>query len=382
MTSSNFETGSRGSSREPDVGIRDVRSYLASKGWQQDGDWRGASVWRLGERARLLVPSRPEYDDADQLIEEAIAKIARYEARPELDVWRDIAEPMVDAQYFRMHPDAPTGSIPLPAGVKATAGILALLRAAASVTEHGAPLLIERRRSQRVDAFLHEVLLGSAVPGSYILTTRMPATPVGAQQLEIFEDAREFSGRAIITQLQTALEAAWSAAQRVIRNDSELDTFYTAAESGVSANLCRALADLGGEKRDRPFEIGFSWARGVPGQESAPEIAFSDSMPAVLNRAAGELEALARQGTASIVGIITDLHDEPNDPARIKVKGDLRTPGQGRFPRRSIWIALSRGDYDIAIEAHQHGRYVQAIGELATTGRLELTARDFEVLPR
>lgn len=378
---SNFETDSRTGTRAPDVRVPDVSSYLKSKGWQRDGDWRGASVWRLGEQARLLVPNRPEYDDANQLIEEAIAKIARYEGRPERDVWRDIAEPMVDAQFFRLHPDAPVGSIPLPAGVKAAAGILTLLKAAATVAEHGAPVLVEGRRSQRVDAFLHQVLLGSAMPGSYILTARMPAVPVGTQQLDIFEDATTFSGRSVAAGLRTALDAAWAAAQRVIRG-SELDTFYIAAESGVSANLCRALADLGGEKRDRPFEIGFTWARDLPGQDPGPEISFTEAMPAILSRASDELEALARQGTASIAGLITDLHDEPGDPARIKIRGDLRTPGQGRFPRRAIWIALNRDDYDKAIEAHQRGRYVRVTGELTTTGRLELTAHSFEVLPR
>ncbi len=104
---------------QTDIRPLDVSSYLASKGWQRDGDWHGASVWRLGTRARLLVPDLQEYDDADQLIREAVAKIARYEARPEFDVWQDIAEPMVDTQFFRLHPQTPTGSIPLPAGVKA-----------------------------------------------------------------------------------------------------------------------------------------------------------------------------------------------------------------------------------------------------------------------
>lgn len=360
----------------------DVSSYLESKGWQRQDGWRGTSVWQIDEDVRLLVPDRHEYADADQLIRSAVAAIAKFEVRPERDVWRDIAEPMVDAQYFRLHPDSPAGSIPLPAGVKATAGILALLKAAAAVTENGAPLLVEGRRSHRVDVFLHQVLLGSAAPGSYILTARVPAAPVGAQQLDIFDNAAVFSGRAVTAQLRTALNAARSAAQRVSRNGSELDTFYAAAEQGVSANLCRALADLGGERRDRPFEIGFSWARGVAGEDPVPEIAFTGAMPAILSRASEELEALARQGTASIAGIITDLHDESGDPARIKIRGDLRTPGQGRFPRRAIWIALSRDDYDKAIEAHQRGRYVQATGELTTTGRLELTAHSFEVLPR
>jgi hypothetical protein len=207
----------------------------------------------------------------------------------------------------------------------------------------------------------------------------VPTAPVGAHQLEMFSDGREFTGRFVIRQLHTALAAARTAADQAA-DGAELDVFYAAAEEGVSANLCRALADLGGEGRDRPFEIGFSWGRGVAGADPVPEMAFTGVMPAVLSRAASELEALARQGTASITGLITDLHDDPVDWPRIKVKGDLRTPGQGRFPRRSIWIALSRPDYDAAIVAHQRRRLVRATGELTRTGRLELTGHSFEVL--
>jgi hypothetical protein len=365
---------------DTDVRPPDVSSYLASKGWQRDGDWHGSSVWRLGTQARLLVPDLQEYEDADQLIQEAVAKIAKYEARPELDVWQDIAEPMVDTQFFRLHPHAPTGSIPLPAGVKAAQGILNLMKTAATVTERGTRVLVEGRRSQRVDSFLHTVLLSSAMPGSYVLTSRVPTDAVGMAELDIFEDTREFSGRAIVEHLHTALEAARAAAERVLRDRDELDTFYSAAEHGVTPNLCRALGDLGGEQRDRPFEIGFSWARGIPGLEPAPEIEFTEAMPTILVRAGDELEALSRDGTARISGVITDLHDEGIEPSRIKIRGELQAPGQARFPRRSIWVTLSDIDYSAAIEAHRRRQQVEAVGTFATTGRLELQANNFQIL--
>lgn len=358
----------------------DVSSYLASKGWNRDGDWHGASVWRLGSEVRLLVPDIQEYEDADQLIQEAVAKIARYEARPERDVWQDIADPLVDAQFFRLHPDAPAGSISLPAGVKSVQGILNLMKTAAIVTERGTRVLIEGRRSQRVDSFLHTVLLGSAAPGSYVLTARVPTESVGFQELDLFDDAREFSGRAIVEQLYTALDAARAAAERMIRDRGELDTFYSAAENGVSANLCRALADLGGEQRNRPFEVGFSWARGAPSREPSPEVEFTAAMPTILVKAADELEALARDGTARISGVITDLHDEGIEPSRIKIRGELEVPGQAKFPRRSIWVALGDTDYNAAIEAHRRRQGVEAVGRFATTGRLELRADSFQVL--
>jgi hypothetical protein len=365
---------------QTDIRPLDVSSYLASKGWQRDGDWHGASVWRLGTRARLLVPDLQEYEDAGQLIQEAVAKIAKYEARPAIDVWQDIAEPMVDTQFFRLHPDAPTGSIPLPAGVKAAQSILNLMKTAATVTERGTRVLLEGRRSQRVDSFLHTVLLGSAVPGSYVLTSKVPTEVVGMQELDILDDSREFSGRAIVEHLHTALEAAQSAAHRVLRDRDELDTFYSAAEQGVTPNLCRALGDLGGEQRDCPFEVGFSWARGAPGPDPVPEIEFTDAMPGILVRAGDELEALARDGIARIAGVITDLHDEGIEPSRIKIRGELQAPGQARFPRRSIWVTLSDAAYNVAIEAHRRRQQVEAVGTFATTGRLELQGDSFQVL--
>jgi hypothetical protein len=363
------------------VSAADVSGYLASKGWERDGEWRGASIWHLGETARLLIPDLRDFDDTDQLIREAVAKIAGYEARPERDVWQDIAEPSVDAQYYRLHPDAPSGSIPLPAGVKAAASILEILRVTAIATEQGTRMRIEGRRTSTVDTFLHRVLLGSAAPGSYILTARMPAGSVGNGQLDLFDSPREFSGRAVAAQLRTALDAARNAAEQTLSGRGALDPFYDAVESGVSGNLCKALSDLGGEGRDQPFEIGFSWARAVPGQETAPEISFTSDMPRVLARAADELTALARSGTAQISGPITHLRDEPNEPSRIKVRGVVQLPGQPKFPRGSLWVILTGPQYQEAIEAHRLGRHVEAQGRLTTTRRrLELQPNSFRVL--
>jgi hypothetical protein len=363
------------------VRVPDISSYLASKGWERDGDWRGASIWRLGGQARLLIPDLQQFDDAGQLIEEAVAKIARHEARPERDVWQDIAEPNVDAQFYRLHPDAPSGSIPLPFGVKAATGIQELMKAAAATAEQGGKQRFEGRRTRQVDAFLRKVMLGSAAPGSYILTARVPTVPVNLQQeLFDFDEARELTGRAVIAQLHTAVSAARTAAEQVLGEHGDLAAVYDHVESGVSANLCWALCELGGEGRNLPFEIGFSWARGVPGQGSAQEVRFTSAMPGILARAGNELAMLARTGTARIRGLITDLHDERNEPARIKVRGELSAEGAARLPHRSVWVVLNEAQYQEAIEAHRGVRQVEAEGQFTTTlRRLELVATAFRV---
>jgi hypothetical protein len=328
------------------------------------------------------VPDLHEYEDADQLIHAAVAKIAKYESRPERDVWRDIAEPMVDAQFFRTHPDAPSGSIPLPTGAKAVASILNLMQTAATTVERGPHLIFEGRRTQHVDAFLYRVMLCAAAPGSYVLAARVPVDPIGQQQLDFFEGSREFSGRTVVAQLHSALRAARTAAERVLTEHQELGTFYDAVEQGVSANLCKALGDLGGAKRDRPFEVGFSWARGLDGQGPAEEVKFTAAMPQVLFRAGEELTELARTGEARITGMVTDLHDQQGEPPRIKVAGLLQTPDGRGLNRRSVWVVLrTASDYEEGFRAQRRDKPVEAVGELTTAGsRLELHARSFSVL--
>jgi hypothetical protein len=293
-------------SPSPALSAADIGSYLRSKGWERDGNWRGAGVWRLGEQARLLIPEQGHRDDDEELIREAIRKVAKYEQRPESDILLEIAEPMVDTQYFKVHPDAPAGSIPLPSGLRVINGIHDLIKTAASTVENGPHLLFEGRRSAQIDSFLQSVLLGAAAPGSYVLTARIPTQPAAQQQLFTDERAEEFSGRAVARQLHRAALAAHDAAAEVIRQPQEFSVFYDAFEQGISANLCRSLSDLGGQRRDKPFEIGFTWARGIRVNEPTEEITFTSSMPAMFARAGDELAALARGRTARIIGTITE----------------------------------------------------------------------------
>ena len=51
---------------------------------------------------------------------------------------------------------------------------------AARTAEEGPRLLFEGRRSATVEEFLHRVILGAALPGSYVFTARVPAVvPAG-----------------------------------------------------------------------------------------------------------------------------------------------------------------------------------------------------------
>jgi hypothetical protein len=367
-----------------EVNATDVTSYLASRGWERDEDWHGASVWKLGRQARLLVPLSPEYEDDDALLEEAVRKIAKVEERPLRNVLLDIAEPDVDVQYFRAYPDAPSGTIPLPSGLKAVQSINNLMRSAADTVEKGPHLFISGRRSALVDSFLHRVMLGAAAPGSYVLTARVPTTTLRPEGLD---GTSEFSGRTVVKQLYRALSAAFAGAQQVITDrrmgsSSPVAVFSDKMTDGVSANICKALGDLGGEQRNRAFEVGFTWARSAQEQLAAGPMRFTGEMAAILWRAGDELETLVKSRQARIKGQVKHLRERPYG-YQARIEGQLSVEGGELSDRNGLWVALNDEQHNQAIQAYREHWELDIEGHLSTEyGGLELVIGTFRVLRR
>lgn len=373
---------------EPEAAVdpSDLSSYLLSRGWHREGNWRGAGVWALESYGRLLIPDRREFQDDGELLADAVRKLAGYEERPERDVLLDIAEPMVDAQFFRTHPDAPSGTTPLPSGFKAAQGIHELMKTAARTTEEGTQLLFEGHRSRHVEMFLEKILLGSAAPGSYILTARVPVTVPAPPQLDLWSDesashsAGSLAGREVLSGLHRAVVAARDAAESVASGRGRIDAFDERVPDGISANLCQALADLGGHAKNRPFEIGFAWARGLPGHEPTEPVSFTGPMARVLAQASDALERLAKSGHARIIGKVETLNMSPGESPKIRIVGEFR--GEGGTPvQRSLWVVVSVTDYNRAIEAQRASWSLDVEGSLITTNRRrEMIPERFDVL--
>jgi hypothetical protein len=169
-------------------------------------------------------------------------------------------------------------------------------------------------------------------------------------------------------------------AARQMVGGGRMDAFYEGVQQGVSANLCRALADLGGVRRNQRFEIGFTWARGLPGQEMAGPASFTPSMVVVLENAGQELEHLAKSGQGRITGQVENLYLSPGEQPRIKVVGDLVYESGSHLPRRSLWVTVSMEQYDQAYDAQRQGWLIDVEGRLHTTQRrLEMHPSRFEV---
>jgi len=380
----------------------DLNGYLASKGWRTEGTSRGALLWELEPDCTLIVPERREYADDDQLLIQAVRRLAAFEERPEPDVVLDISEPLVDSQFYRMHPDTPAGTIPLPAGLTAVQAVHDLIRAAAIMAEQGPQLLIEGRRSAVVDRFLRSVSLGSARPGSYVLTSRVPVAgtvPTDAsRQLDLLPATAEapgtvaprgwLAGRDVVSALHRAVLVAHATSNRVLRAQDQFSAFYDGVEQGLSANLCKALSDLGsfGRRQSggyRAFEVGFGWARDMPTDEPSEPISFSENMVGVLVRASEELTKVARSRWARIAGQVEIFHERAEEQRRIKITGELRTEEGAVLGRRSLWVTVTAAEYEEAWEAQRNGWDVIVDGQVSTArGRLQMEPSRVEVARR
>jgi len=230
-----------------------------------------------------------------------------------------------------------------------------------------------------------------------VLTSRVPvegsAPAEGSQQLDLLSteapDALVISGRlpgrGVVSALHQAIRVAHAAANSALRTQGQLSAFYDGVADGVSANLCRALADLGSFGRHdageyRSFEIGFGWARGMPTDESSEPISFSENMVGILTHADEELTNLAKSGPARLVGKVETLKRGPGEQPRIRVIGELRTEEGNMLGRRSVWVTVSTAQYEEAWEAQRNGLDMVIDGHLGTSrGRLQMEPSRIEV---
>jgi hypothetical protein len=356
------------------LSVADIGTYLAATGWRRQAVvWTSASAWADAAGREVLLPARDGMGDGELRVRETLDTLAAAEERPRDEIARDIASPLVDTQSYRTFPEGlPGGLTTLTAGLRALGGVRCLFEAAARAVVDGPHVVFGGAAPKSVGDLLDEVQLGPTLPGSYVLTVRVPldgSLPVTRGESPL--------ARRMLLQLHDAVVAVGAAAAAAAPA-GRLAAFDRTVTEGVSANLCEALSDLGGPARERPFAVTFRWARGLPAELPATTVRFEAGMGVVIRDAAQHLRRLDAFGEATVTGAVDGLHDSParGDRWRVKVRGELVT-GHGARARRTIWVRLDRqSTYNRAIAAHRGLRRVRATGALSrVSGRVELVAR-------
>ena len=180
--------------------------------------------------------------------------------------------------------------------------------------------------------------------------------------------------RRIAQRLSQSLGAARYASERAVGGD--WTTFSQSIGSGVSANLCEAVAGLV-DSVDR-FDVSFSSALARPTSEQSGPVSFSKGDAPLLLEAARTFRSLEPVPDQQLHGFVYSLSRPYEDD-----EGTIRLRAHAAGRQRSVSTTLNRIDYPRAIEAHASGAMVSLAGDLEQVGhhRYLRQARLLEVLP-
>ena len=326
-----------------------VRSYLQSRGWIDDGRWgERATVHSLENSGRLweiLIPLRDAISDYAEFMAEAVSTLAAAEDRSQLDVFNDVAG--AGADVIRIGSLNGMGNEPL--SLRQSADMLKdandmLAAAARAVSKPQAAY--RGSLSSDIAEFLGHV---RPLPGyyeGYSLTLHSPVPPGMGNQHDLGNDDfhTPFPRRATLM-LSDALQFASEAVSEASASGS-LGVFESAVSGGVSANLCDAVAKLA--KNGHGVSIGVDWAIVRSANVPATHVQFTDKSVDVLEEAAKYFRRAVPSFDERITAMVIRLDREPKEfdgRATIRPLGDdLPSKMQVQFEQTA---------YDTVIQAFQ-----------------------------
>ena len=322
-----------------------IAAYLSVHDWLLVGSEGGASYWhKSGGDYEVMVPNTRTPDSYGAYVASAVNVIARAEDRSELDVLLAISQIEFDRQMIRSLVEDGAGSIGIGDGVAELSGVHAwMLSAASHLALREKRSVLPAKKPIAAQRFMERVRLGVPTEGSYVWSVLVPLSSDGRDEpiygIDLGSDDQLFPAPRQVTRLlYSATDMALSAASNVIASDDyDVDDFRAMLPDGLTANLCQALADLGGE-RGIPYELRFEWGVALP-ERARPTIKTDSPQLRVMAEVAKDLRASEPVPNVQVEGSVVRLHREGNlGPGEVSILGSMVDGLDGRLGR--YWVPL------------------------------------------
>jgi hypothetical protein len=158
----------------------------------------------------------------------------------------------------------------------------------------------------------------------------------------------------------SALEASRTAVEMALSGDGA--AFEEAVSSGVSANLCEAVAGL--IEQSHGLDISLTWARTRPTPEVQRKVVFSPADAEILKEAARNFRQKQPRADVNLYGTVHKLkrdQDEVEGVVTLKAVIDDKV--------QSVRTVLDQMNYSTAVKAHDAQAPVIATGDLERVGQ-------------
>ncbi|MEU9043386.1 MULTISPECIES: hypothetical protein [unclassified Kitasatospora] len=324
-----------------------LATLLARHGWVR----RGGPAARYGRwtppddepGTSLLVPAGDGFDDAVELLADAVTALSRSRTPSARSILLALAVPG-DELRWRREPPGSAEATPWDDAERLRQAARGMLAAGAKAARTRAAYFGARLDGPAGD-FLDRVLV---VEQGTALTAHTPAP----------------EGRAAVTTLVRALEALRDAVD-YRRVSGGPEAFENAVQAGVSRELVQSVEELVRGATAARLTVAWSPAAGTPGGFGDRRVVldFSPGDLPALAEAAELLERIEPAVAVTVVGVVTRL--KRADPAG---PGSVRLRVLGGAEVRELKLRLPDPDYRLAAEAHLAGLPVRISGRLERHG--------------
>lgn len=289
-----------------------LRSYLQSRGWDSGGFWGERATIHIKEHGgrnwEILVPLRDTVADYAEAMAEAVAVLAAVEERSQLDVFHDLQGAGADVIPLASLNGIGKESLSLRQSADLYKDANDLMAAAARAVEK--PQAAYRGgMSATVANYLGQVKPMPSYYEGYSLTLHSPVAARLGEQLEFSSDDAPFARR-VTLQLADALQSANAAVNDAAASNS-LAPFQQAVASGVSANLCAAVARLA--KDGHGIGIGIKWAAVRPPGKPPANYRFTSQSADILEEAAKHFHRNEPSYDEKVTATVVKLEREPQE---------------------------------------------------------------------
>ena len=354
-----------------DVNIRDadalravtpaaLSAYARAGGWSAGERYRKHSVVYVGEgRPEIIIPRTERLGDYASVVATMIETFAQVAEQDELTIYRSLVTADRDVVRVRV-PESEDGSV----GLNDCAALIGgaqdmLLSVACSL---GDPRAVYRPGANREAANLvSRMRLGQTEQGSFVVTLLTPAVPPPMPALVPDPDDQHAP---VERRLTRRLVGALSAAREMVERTAscEEDALGGSVASGVSANLCEALAGI--VELFPTLDVGVSWAQTRPTSPPDALVQFGSSDAPLLMEAARSFRELAPRPDVRLHGFVRLLKRDQAD-----VDGTIRLAADVDGQRCSVLAVLDSADYERAVQAHRNKALVVLAGDLDRAGQ-------------
>lgn len=346
----------------------ELAAYLKQAAWtntKADSHWAEYSKSIEGEKVTLEVPQRVAARDYYRAVAVLIQDLSRLEQRKTGLLVKEIRTSTVDVIRLGLSgASTQDGGIPIDAGRRVYSAARDLLLAGAcSVVEPRAVFV--KRKPDEAMALLSRARFGQTEVGSFVLTMECSVPPqLGQLALVDADDPDAPFERKTSLLLARALQNTENAVRRSTAADS-LDPFRESIASGVSANLCDAIAEMLDATSADVLRAGFSFASRRPVDLLVPRsVSFSADTSEILREASKQLRDEASYPNTEFEGTVVKLNSQDSSTG-----GEVVLRGVVDGSSRNIRVSLSALAYETAIRAHKDGSLVGCTGDLARVGR-------------